>query len=85
MDYYLANRTRALRRSITACSNSIRSSGWHAANYARTSAKADELCAGESAKRAGQQQQRLTRQLVHQNPHRVFIARKRAFSNWNIV
>ncbi|STG93375.1 exodeoxyribonuclease 7 large subunit [Escherichia coli] len=33
----------------------------------------------------GQQQQRLTQRLNQQNPQRRFIARKRAFSNWNIV
>ncbi|XPE23339.1 exodeoxyribonuclease VII large subunit [Shigella sonnei] len=50
MDDYGANRTRRFTQySITYYSNSIPAPAGTPANYARTSAKADELCAGESA------------------------------------
>ena len=50
MDYYLANRTRRFTQtpSPLAATASAAPAGTPA-NYARTSAKADELCAGESA------------------------------------
>ena len=90
MDYYLANRSGAFTQNPSPTySNSIRQlrRGNASKLMLERLQKRMSFALENQLKRAGQQQQRLPRQLVQQNPQsRTKIPRKTPqFSNWNIV